>query len=152
MDVAVRTEQLVKDVIAAEGLELVHVEYQPRGASSRLRLYIDKPGGVNLSDCQRVSRHVSVLLDVADFIPHAYVLEVSSPGIERPLFKESDYQRFTGREVHVELTEKLEGRRHFTGHIRTFSEGILRLECQEKIYTISFTKIKKANLICRVQP
>ena len=149
MDIGSRTERLVRGVADAEGLELVHIEYLPRGSGSILRIYVDKPGGVDLGDCQRLSKHVSVLLDVEDFIPHRYVLEVSSPGIERPLFEKADYERYRDREVRLEATEKIEGRRKFTGYIRSAAEGILKLECERGTYHIPFQKIRKANLICR---
>src|SRR5512138_432227 len=118
MDVADQVERLVGQAVAAEGYELVHVEYLPRGAGSILRLYIDRPGGVTLDDCQHVSRHVGVLLDVEDLIPHQYVLEVSSPGIERPLFKEWDYSRFAGKEIRLTTNGKIEGRKNFVGMLR----------------------------------
>ena len=92
---------------------------------------------------------MSVLLDVEDFIPHHYLLEVSSPGIERPLFTELDYQRFRDKEVRLEAVEKIDGRRKFTGYIRSLSEGILNLECELQTYHIPFQKIRKANLVCR---
>lgn len=148
-DVAARAEALIRQVVEAEGLELVHVEYQPKGSAPVLRVYIDKPGGVNLSDCQGISRQLSVLLDVEDIIPTHYVLEVSSPGIERPLFKEADYKRFAGREVRLEVTEKIENRRNFKGYIRDLSNGWLRLDCDGKVYSIPFEKIKRANLVYR---
>lgn len=151
MNVADRVEQLIEGVVEAEGFELVHVAFQPKGAASILRIYIDKPGGVNLSDCQRVSRQVGVVLDVEDLIPHQYVLEVSSPGLERPIFKESEYQRFKGKEVRVTLLEKLEGRRNFTGFIRDFANRTLRLESQGREYEIPVDRIKKANLVYRFQ-
>lgn len=149
MDVAAQVEDLIREVLAGDGVELVHVEYQPRGAASVLRIYIDKPGGVNLSDCERVSRHVGVLLDVEDLIPHHYVLEVSSPGIERPLFKEEDYQRSSGKEIRLETVEKVEGRKNFVGFIRDFREGILTLDCEGMAYRIPFVQIRKANLVFR---
>lgn len=149
MDVAAQVEDLIREVLAGDGVELVHVEYQPRGAASVLRIYIDKPGGVNLSDCERVSRHVGVLLDVEDLIPHQYVLEVSSPGIERPLFREEDYQRFSDKEVRLETVEKIEGRKNFVGFIRDFQEGILTLDCEGAMYRIPFGQIRKANLVFR---
>lgn len=149
MDMAARAERALREVVEAEGVELVHIEYQPKGTSSVLRIYIDKPGGVNLKDCEKVSKHVSVLLDVEDLIPHHYVLEVSSPGIERPLFKESDYQRFVGKEIRLLTTEKVESRKKFTGFIQNFSEGILKLECDGRTYQIPFNKIKSANLVYR---
>jgi ribosome maturation factor RimP len=151
IDVAARIEGLLHDVVEAKGLELLHVEYRPRGATSLLKVYVDKLGGVNLEDCERVSKHISVLLDVEDLIPHHYVLEVSSPGIERPLFRESDYQRFIGKEIRLMTTEKIENRRKFTGFIRNLTKGILSLECDEKTYQIPFGKIKEANLVYRFQ-
>lgn len=151
METATRIEELVKGVVGAEGLELVHIEYQRRGLASLLRIYVDKPGGINLDDCQKLSKQVSVLLDVEDFIPRRYVLEVSSPGIERPLFKEADYERFRNKEVRLQAKEKIDGRRNFTGHIRNFSGGTLELECNERVYTIPFQKIRRAHLVCRFE-
>ena len=149
MNVTDRTENLVRSVIEAEGLELVHVKFQPKGAESILQIYIDKPGGIGFQDCGNVSKQVGVLLDVEDFIPHEYVLEVSSPGIERPLFKEADYQRFKGREVRLIVSQKVDGWRNFTGYVRNFSAQVLELECDERIHCIPFEKIKKANLVYR---
>ena len=147
MDVAAHAEGLLRDVVQADGVELVHIEYQPKGSPCVLRIYIDKPGGVGLRDCERVSRYASALLDEEDFILDRYVLEVSSPGIERPLFKEVDYRRSVGKEIRLITTETIEDRRKFTGLIRTFSEGILKLEFDGKTYQIPFSKIRKANLV-----
>lgn len=147
--VATRAEEEVRPALAAEGLELVYVDYQPKGAGSLLRFYIDKPGGVNLGDCQKASRYIGVLLDVEDFIPHRYVLEVSSPGLERPLFRESDYRRFQGREIHLRIRDKIEDRRKFTGYIRDLSNGVLKLECEDGTFNIPLVRIKKAHLIYR---
>ena len=149
VDFAARVETLLREAVEAEGLELLHVEYQPKGSSSVLRIYIDKPGGVNLKDCERVSKQASLLLDVEDLIPHHYVLEVSSPGIERPLFKESDYRRFSGKEIRLETRDKVEERRKFTGFIRDFSDGVLSLECEGRVYRIGFGQIRKAHLVWR---
>ncbi|RPI27598.1 MAG: ribosome maturation factor RimP [Acidobacteria bacterium] len=151
MNVADRVERLIHDAVEAEGYELVHVEYLPLGAGSILRLYIDQPGGVTLDDCQRVSRHVSVLLDVEDIIPHQYVLEVSSPGIERPLFKEVDYTRFAGREVRVTTNGKIEGRKNFVGLLRGIKEGVVELESDGDLYRIPFDRIRKAHLVYRFE-
>jgi ribosome maturation factor RimP len=112
-----------------------------------LRIYIDKAGGVGLQDCERVSKQASALLDEENLILRRYVLEVSSPGIERPLFREADYRRFVGKEIRLITTETIEDRRKFTGLIRTFSEGILKLEFDGEMYQIPFSKIRKANLV-----
>ena len=150
MDLAVRAEEVVKGVVEAEGFELVHVEYQPKGAASILRIYIDKPGGVNLADCQKVSRQVGVFLDVEDLIPHKYTLEVSSPGIERPLFKRGDYERFAGREIRLAAMEKIDERRNFTGLLRGVSaDGLVELECDGTLHRIPLAKVKKAHLVHR---
>ena len=149
MDVAAHAEGLLRDLVQADGMELVHVEYQSTTSPCVLRIYIDKPGGVSLQDCTRVSKHASALLDEEDMIPRRYVLEVSSPGIERPLFKEEDYRRFVGKEIRLITTERIENRRKFTGQIRTFSEGILKLELDGETYQIPFSKIRKANLVHR---
>ncbi len=151
MNVADRTETLVRSVIEADGLELVHVKYQLRGTESILLIYIDKPGGISLQDCRNVSKQVGVLLDVEDFIPQKYILEVSSPGIERPLFKEADYKRFKGCEIRLMATQKVAGRRNFTGYVRNFSAQVLELECDKKIYCIPFERIKTANLVYRFE-
>lgn len=148
-DVRARAEELIKGVVEEAGLELIHVEYEPSGASPILRIYIDKEGGVDISDCTEISRSVSVLLDVEDFIPTSYLLEVSSPGVERPLFKEEDYRRFQGKEIRLEATEKIENRRNFTGFIEDFSDGILKLSCGNRLYEIPYRLIKKAHLVYR---
>ena len=147
MDVAAHLEGLLKDVVELDGVELVYVEYRPEGSPSVLRIYIDKLGGVGLKDCERVSKQASALLDDETFTLSRFVLEVSSPGIERPLFKEADYRRFVGKEIRLITTETIEDRRKFTGLIRTFSEGILKLEFDGETYQIPFSKISKANLV-----
>ncbi len=147
MDLAGQTEELIRGVVEADGYELMHVEFQPGGSRSVLRIYIDKPGGVNVGDCQRVSRQVSVVLDVEDLIPHHYTLEVTSPGVERPLFKPRDYRRFVGEEVRVVTLEKIQGRRKFTGMLRGASESALEIECAGESFEIPFEKVKKGNLV-----
>ncbi len=149
ISVAARTESLVRKVVEAEGFELVHLEYKPQGGTSVLRVFIDKVGGVSISDCADISRRLGVLLDVEDPIPQQYVLEVSSPGLERPLFKEEDYRRFRGKEIRLVTMEKIEARKNFVGHIRDFADHVLTLECQERTYLIPFQKIRKAKLVYR---
>lgn len=149
MDVGTATEDLLRELVEDQGVELVHVEYQSKGSPSVLRIYIDKPGGVNHRDCERVSRQVGILLDGQDLIPCHYLLEVSSPGIERPLFKESDYERFVGKEIRLVTTEMMDNRKNFKGFIQNFAEGILDLDFDGKRYQIPFNKIRKANLVHR---
>ena len=147
MDITVRVEDCVREIVEAEGVELLHVDYWPKGDSPVLRVYIDKPGGVNLSDCEKVSKHVSVVLDVEDLISQQYVLEVSSPGLERPLFKKSDYELYLDREVRLTTIEKIQSRKSFKGYIRRISGDTLDLECEDHKYEIPFEMIKGAKLV-----
>ena len=149
VSVAARAESLVRKSVEAEGLELVHIEYRPQGGKSVLRVFIDKVDGVNISDCAEMSRRLSVLLDVEDPIPEEYLLEVSSPGVERPLFREEHYRRFVGKEVRLSTIEKIEARKNFVGYIRDFADHVLTLECEGQTYLIPFQKIRKAKLVYR---
>jgi ribosome maturation factor RimP len=149
VSVATRAKSLVRKAVEAEGFELVQIEYRPQGGTSVLRVFIDKVGGVSISDCAEMSRRLSVLLDVEDPVPEGYVLEVSSPGVERPLFREEDYIRFVGKEIRLATIEKIEARKNFVGHIRDFVNHVLTLECGNQTYFIHFQKIKKANLVYR---
>lgn len=113
--IASTVQSLVEPLIEQMGYELVDVEYCREGQRYFLRLFIDGPGGISLDDCERVSRAVEVELDRVDPIPHSYYLEVSSPGVERPLKKEADFLRFRGRKVTVRTFAPIEGRRNFEG-------------------------------------
>lgn len=111
-----RIREIAERVTAREGLELVHVE-MAGGRNPVLRVYIDKPGGVTIDDCSRVSERISLILDVEDPISGQYTLEVASPGLDRGLYKESDYERFAGLPCHVRLSEPISGQRNFHGKL-----------------------------------
>ncbi len=111
IDVVSRVTELAEPLAASLGLELAEVEYKQEGARMVLRLFIDREGGVTLDDCAAVSRELAEILDVEDFIQSRYTLEVSSPGLNRPLKKPSDYERFTGRLVKIRTFELANGRR-----------------------------------------
>lgn len=108
-------ESLIAPSVEALGCELWGLEFQSQGRRSRLRIYIERPEGVTVEDCERVSREVSDLLDVEDAVPGTYVLEVSSPGMDRILFKAGHYQANVGAIVDVRLNFPLEGRKHIVG-------------------------------------
>lgn len=122
-----RLEALVARTLASLGLELVHLVYRKEGRRWVLRLLIDREGGVTLDDCADASNQLGAVIEVEDAIPHSYVLEVSSPGVDRPLFKESDYLRFKGRAAQVRTQRPLNGRRHFQGDIVDCREGVVSL-------------------------
>jgi ribosome maturation factor RimP len=106
--------EIIERVTNRAGVELVHAE-MTGGRNAVLRVYIDKPDGVTLDDCAAVSEQLSLILDVDDLIPHQYLLEVSSPGLDRGLEKPADYERFAGLRAHVKLSAPLGGQRNFRG-------------------------------------
>jgi ribosome maturation factor RimP len=111
-----RVGEIIERVTAREGIEFVHAE-MTGGKTPILRIFIDKPGGVTLDDCVAISQRVSLILDVEDIIPHQYTLEVASPGLDRGLYKEADYERFAGLPAHVKISEAIEGQRNFHGKL-----------------------------------
>ncbi|RIV29356.1 ribosome maturation factor RimP [Alicyclobacillaceae bacterium I2511] len=120
-------ERLAEPIVSTAGVELVDVEYKKEGDSWYLRVFIDKPGGVDLDDCGRVSEALSDLLDEVDPIPTAYFLEVSSPGAERPLKKPRDFQQAIGSYVSVGLYEPMDGQKTFAGVLVHYDESGLTL-------------------------
>ncbi|HEU5335477.1 MAG TPA: ribosome maturation factor RimP [Terriglobales bacterium] len=120
---------IVARVVASRGLEMVEVEFRGGGKSRMLRVFIDKPGGVTHEDCALVSQELGTILDVEDAVPGgSYLLEVSSPGLDRKLVRPADYQRFTGSVVKVTTREPIEGNRHFQGRLEGFQDGRLTLD------------------------
>ena len=109
--------ELVMPIIETLSFELVDVEFLKEGANWYLRVYIDKPGGITIDDCQAVSEKLSDLLDEADPIKQSYILEVSSPGLERPLKKDSDFVKFRGEDVEVKLFQPLNGKKIYEGEL-----------------------------------
>jgi len=139
--------ELVEPLTDYNGLELVLVEFVKGPRGNTLRLVIDKEGGVTLDDCSRLSRVVSDLLDVHDPVPGSYNLEVSSPGINRPLVNAKDYERFSGQKVFVRTSEPVDGRKRFKGLLRGVSdqdEVIIDASGQE--FFLPLGLIKKARL------
>lgn len=125
-------EQLTLPILLACGLDWVDIEYKKEGANWFLRVFIDKPEGVDIDDCSRVSEQLSERLDEVDPIPSTYFLEVSSPGAERPLKKLSDFERAVGQYVHVSLYEPIQGQKSFEGVLVEFSEEGAQVEYREK--------------------
>lgn len=120
-------EKLAIPIIEKENFELVDVEYKKEGSNWYLRIYIDKPGGITLDDCQKVSEQLSDELDKEDPIKENYFLEVSSPGLDRPLKKESDFIRFKGEVVEVRLYEALDGNKIIEGELIGLENNMIKL-------------------------
>jgi ribosome maturation factor RimP len=139
-------EHLLAPTINDMGYELWGCEYLPQGKHSLLRIYIDKTDGISIDDCQEVSHQISALLDVEDPIPGNYSLEVSSPGIPRPLFNSWQYQRYMGHEVQVKTFKPVSGKRKLIGTIVSVSESSLVLNINNEDQELLFSNIVKANL------
>ena len=137
---------LVEPIVREKGLELVNVEYIREGAHWYLRLYIDKDGGVDMDDCSGVSHMVSEMLDQKNPIPQAYMLEVSSPGLERPLKKEEDFIRFQGSLVKVHTTSPFQGYKEFSGNLIGLINDEIVLEYENKRMAIPRALAKKTHL------
>ncbi len=134
------------------GLELVEVEYLKERGKNILRVLIDREGGVRLEDCESLSRTLGDALDREDPIPHSYLLEVSSAGVERPLKKESDYIRFTGKKAKIRLYSSLQGQKVYSGTLCGADNGEVLLETgKANMVRIPFAQIAKANLVFEMQ-
>jgi ribosome maturation factor RimP len=125
-------ERLALPIAEHAGVELVEVEYKKEGTNWFLRVFIDKPGGVDIDDCSRVSEQLSDALDVADPIATSYFLEVSSPGAERPLKKPADFERALGERIHIRLYEPFDGHKAFEGVLLRCDGTSLEMEYAEK--------------------
>lgn len=141
-----RLVALIEPLLAQLGYELVDLAYAPAYGRGALRVFIDRPQGIGLDDCERVSREISALLDVEDPIPTAFTLEVSSPGEDRVLRTRAHFDRFVGSRVLVELETPREGRRRYTGELRTVADEGIALEVDGQIVEVPFREIGKARL------
>ena len=144
--VALVTE-LIDATIQALGLELWGVELLQQGRFSLLRIYIEREEGVTIEDCEKVSRQVSALLDVEDPIAGEYTLEVSSPGVDRPLFTAEQYEQYVGSEVNLKMRRPLDGRRKFKGKILKVSEDTIGLLVEGTEHDLEFSAIEKASIV-----
>jgi len=141
-----RVRQIAAPLAALEGLELVDVELGGAGGRQVLRLLIDKAGGVSLDDCSSVSRAVSAALDVEDPVDGAYDLEVSSPGLDRPLRTPEHFEKFKGSKVRVKTYAPLEDRKTFVGTLKDFVEGQVVVDVDGREFRIPREQIAKANV------
>ncbi len=149
MDASVldRVRSMAEDMLRFAGMELVHLESQRHPGGWVLRLFIDKEGGVTLDDCARVSRQLSAQLDIENPIEHPYTLEVSSPGLDRALHSERDYERFSGRRIRLTTYAPIAGRRNFQGRLDGFFEGAVRLTLDGgQAISVPMDQVAKARL------
>ncbi len=123
---------MVQPFLDQEGFELVEVEYVKEGGSYFLRVYVDKEGGIDIDECGRISEYLSEQLDRKDPIPDAYILEVSSPGAERPLRKPEDFRRAVGKDVYITTSEPIDGKKEFEGELVSYEEDSLTVKIGKK--------------------
>lgn len=156
-DTQKRIEALLEPLLARLGFGVVLLQYQHGKRSSMVRLFIERAenhpegGLVTVDDCAEVSREVSTLLDVEDPIPEGYELEVSSPGLNRPLVKERDFIRFAGERVKIQTAEPLDGRRNFSGALKGIEAGKVTVEVDGKTHAIPLALIARANIDYRFE-
>ena len=147
---AEHAEKEIEKIVESEGLELVHIDYHRQGRGYLLRVDIDKDGGVTLDDCQLVSHQISAYLDVDDVVPSEYELQVSSPGLDRKFYRDSDYQKFLGRLVRVKTSTPIRGLHVIVGRLKEYdgrkivvSDPAVR---KDPDYQIPLTDIKEPRL------
>ncbi|MCX5837121.1 MAG: ribosome maturation factor RimP [Deltaproteobacteria bacterium] len=142
--------QLVEPLLASEGMELVLAECLKMQTGWLVRVYMDREGGVTVGDCARISNQLGDLLDVHDVPPGPYTLEVSSPGLDRPLSRDQDFLKYRGSRVRLRLEEKVEGRRNFCAELLDYEEGsggkVLVVRADKKTFRIPRKAVTKANL------
>lgn len=137
----------IEPAIEALGFELWGLELLSQGKHSVLRVFIEKEGGVNMDDCAAVSRQISAVLDVEEPIQGRYNLEVSSPGLNRPLYKESHYRRYIGENLQVKMRMGIDGRRNFKGELLAIDDSALTLRVDDEEVRLMLSDIDKANLM-----
>jgi ribosome maturation factor RimP len=143
-----KIEAVAERVAAGEGLTLIDVELKGGSSNPLLRVYIDKPGGVSHADCALVSEQMSAILDVEDPFPGSYLLEVSSPGLDRKLVKPREYRHFAGRRARIALREPLEDQKVFEGRLAGFDEGRVKMSLDdERVVELELSNITKARLL-----
>jgi len=139
-------KELLEPILYEKNFELFDLEFKGLGSRGILRVFIDKEQGVTVNDCAQISRELGMLLDVHEVIPGSYTLEISSPGLTRPLRKPSDYLKFKGKKVKIKTLEDIDDRKVFKGKLIDFVDETVSLQTDGVNYSIPYNKIEKANL------
>ena len=142
-----RLDEIVKNTVEGLGFELWGYEYRPHSESALLRIFIEKESGIAVEDCAQVSRQIGAVLDVENIIPVAYILEVSSPGMDRVLFTAEQYQNYIGDSLKVRTRTPIEERRNFKGSLEKVSESDITIKVDNQEYNIPFESIDRARLV-----
>ena len=146
-DIVSKTWELAEPLCLAEGMELIHVEYQREAGGRILRLYIDKPGGISIDDCTTISSQLGDILDIKLETEHPYTLEVSSPGIDRPLSKLSDFKKFMGKTAKIRTAYPIHNQKNFKGILQGLLDENIVLQIETETVCIPYQEITKARLV-----
>ncbi len=146
-DIAQRAEQLLEEPLQHHGFELVACEWTTDQGRPTLRVFVDREGGVGIQDCVRLSGTVGDLLDVEELIDARYHLEISSPGLDRPLRKERDFERVVGEQIKVRTFEAQDGRRNYKGTLEAVDDGIATIRVDQTPFRIAIAAMERANLV-----
>jgi len=144
-------EEILEPIAVRMGVEVVDVELTGTGGKTILRVLVDRPGGITVEECAQVSEALGRQLDILDLIPHAYTLEVSSPGLDRPLKKDRDFAQFAGRKVEITTYAPVKGRRKFKGILRGLVQGEVILDLEGAQVTIPRKAIAQAKLVVELE-
>ncbi|MFT4887529.1 MAG: ribosome maturation factor RimP [Pseudohongiellaceae bacterium] len=144
-----KVTELIEPTVEALGLDLWGIELLQQGKFTVLRIFIESGEGITIEDCEKVSRQVSAILDVEDPISGEYTLEVSSPGIDRPLFKISQFEEYADSEVDIKMRSPLDGRRKFKGRITKIDGNAIRIDVDGTEYDLDHSDIEKASVVFR---
>jgi ribosome maturation factor RimP len=144
-----KVTELIEPTVEALGLDLWGIELLQQGKFTVLRIFIESDEGITIEDCEKVSRQVSAILDVEDPISGEYTLEVSSPGIDRPLFKISQFEEYADSEVDIKMRSPLDGRRKFKGRITKIDGNAIRIDVDGTEYDLDHSDIEKASVVFR---
>ena len=140
-------DNLVKNTVKGLGYQLWGYEYRPHSESALLRIFIEKENGISIDDCASVSRQIGAVLDVENIIPVAYILEVSSPGMDRVLFTPEQYQDYLGETVKIRTRTTIEERRNFKGSLLEINDSIVTIKVDNQEFEIPFESIDRARLV-----
>ena len=148
MELAHRVEEMIAPSVEAMGFRVVCVNYTA-GKNPRLQIMAEhaETGRMNIDDCEKVSRTISAVLDVEDFLENSYALEVSSPGIDRPLFNLEDFEKFLGFHAKVDISKPIHGRKRFKGRLRSVKDGNITIEMKNEFFELAYQDIEKAQLL-----
>jgi ribosome maturation factor RimP len=148
IDVITRdVNRLIEPVLDEMGFELVDTEYLSEHGKWVLRIYADGEGGITVDDCAKISKEISALIEASDIFQHEYVLEVSSPGLNRPLKRERDFQQVVGKKIKVKMLNPVQDQKNFTGYLKAYKNGVLYIEMKDKQVPLPRQEVKKANLV-----